>query len=87
MKLQDLVAFLKIPTMACTWSYLSFSFLTAVPTAELEPITESYVQADEVRQQANAICLSFYLCGRCTHFVCSGHPELALLVVWRLSLR
>ena len=25
------------------------SFLTAVPTAELEPITETYVQADEVR--------------------------------------
>lgn len=25
------------------------SFLNAVPTAELEPITESYVQADEVR--------------------------------------
>ena len=24
------------------------SFLTAVPTAELEPITENYVQADEV---------------------------------------
>lgn len=23
-------------------------FLTAVPTAELEPITENYVQADEV---------------------------------------
>ena len=25
------------------------SFLTAVPTAELEPITETYVQADEAR--------------------------------------
>lgn len=25
-----------------------FSFLTAVPTAELEPITENYVQSDEV---------------------------------------
>lgn len=25
------------------------SFLDAVPTAELEPITETYVQADEVR--------------------------------------
>jgi hypothetical protein len=24
------------------------SFLTAVPTAELEPLTETYVQADEV---------------------------------------
>jgi hypothetical protein len=24
------------------------SFLNAVPTAELEPITENYVQADEV---------------------------------------
>lgn len=27
----------------------SHSFITAVPTAELEPITESYVQSDEVR--------------------------------------
>jgi hypothetical protein len=26
----------------------SYSFLTAVPTAELEPLTETYVQADEV---------------------------------------
>jgi NAD+ synthase (glutamine-hydrolysing) len=26
----------------------NLSFLDAVPTAELEPITESYVQADEV---------------------------------------
>lgn len=25
-----------------------FSFLDAVPTAELEPITETYVQSDEV---------------------------------------
>lgn len=24
-------------------------FLTAVPTAELEPFTETYIQADEVR--------------------------------------
>src|SRR4051812_17289290 len=27
---------------------LSASFLDAVPTAELEPITETYIQADEV---------------------------------------
>ena len=26
-----------------------FRFLDAVPTAELEPITETYVQADEAR--------------------------------------
>ncbi len=36
-----------------TWCSSSHStslrFLDAVPTAELEPITESYVQADEVR--------------------------------------
>lgn len=25
-----------------------YRFLTAVPTAELEPLTETYVQADEV---------------------------------------
>jgi NAD+ synthase (glutamine-hydrolysing) len=31
------------------------SFLTAVPTAELEPITETYVQADEVRVLPNCI--------------------------------
>jgi len=35
--------------LQCTWSYVFLSFLTAVPTAELEPITENYVQADEVR--------------------------------------
>lgn len=29
---------------------LAFSFLDAVPTAELEPITETYVQADEVNE-------------------------------------
>jgi len=27
-----------------------FSFVNAIPTAELEPITETYVQGDEVRQ-------------------------------------
>jgi hypothetical protein len=27
---------------------MKYSFLDAVPTAELEPITETYVQADEV---------------------------------------
>ena len=28
----------------------SYSFLTAVPTAELEPLTDTYVQADEVNK-------------------------------------
>ena len=30
-------------------AYHDFSFLDAIPTAELEPISETYVQADEVR--------------------------------------
>ena len=29
-------------------SILHFSFVNAIPTAELEPITETYVQGDEV---------------------------------------
>lgn len=34
------------------------SFLDAVPTAELEPITETYVQSDEVR---NFIASTVYI--------------------------
>jgi NAD+ synthase (glutamine-hydrolysing) len=39
------------------------SFLNAVPTAELEPITETYVQSDEVGQHHNGTrrLLKFYL--------------------------
>jgi hypothetical protein len=33
---------------ASTFWLIKLSFLEAVPTAELEPITETYVQADEV---------------------------------------
>lgn len=33
----------------CSHTDTFYSFLDAVPTAELEPITETYVQADEVR--------------------------------------
>ena len=31
-------------------SVIPYSFTNATPTAELEPITETYVQGDEVRQ-------------------------------------
>ena len=46
----------------------ALSFLTAVPTAELEPITENYVQADEVRQPVTTIRLRFYRRGRYKRF-------------------
>jgi hypothetical protein len=36
-----------------TYSFLSSSFLDAVPTAELEPISDTYVQSDEVKKQTS----------------------------------
>jgi NAD+ synthase (glutamine-hydrolysing) len=39
---QDAHAFLEIRGMACTWSYLSLSFLTAVPTALRALATRSW---------------------------------------------
>jgi hypothetical protein len=44
---------------------VSRSFLTAVPTAELEPFTETYVQADEVSTGVTAGPVRMRLAGAC----------------------
>ena len=56
-----------VSTVFRTSFHAALSFLEAVPTAELEPITETYVQADEVLQWSTSapveVMLSVILSG------------------------